>query len=161
KVQECEETAGRVGEPHQRSAVQHPARRAFVGAPGEAAPHLVLRRGDDLEPEEPRERCGCMGLRRELGIGVHEEGGYPHGVSTDTASRPALERNWWLRAVTALVAPRPIFASLRDESTEAVEARQEILAAIAVLAAISVALASHTFRQILNAGGVSPLVIAV
>ena len=82
-------------------------------------------------------------------------------MSTDTASASRLERNWWLRAVASLVAPRAIFASLREEDRQAVEARQEILAAVAVLAGISVALASHTFRRMLNDGSVSASVIAV
>ena len=58
-------------------------------------------------------------------------------MSTDTASAPALERNWWLRAPAVLVAPRAVFASLRDESDEAAEARQEPLTAIAALAGIA------------------------
>jgi hypothetical protein len=76
-------------------------------------------------------------------------------VSTETAPAPALERSWWLRAPAVLVAPRAVFASLRDESTESVEARQEPLAAIAVLAGISVVLVSPTFRRMLNDGSVS------
>src|SRR5438067_9001410 len=38
-----------------RSAVEHPARRALVGAPREPAPHLVGRGGDELDPEIRRE----------------------------------------------------------------------------------------------------------
>ena len=45
----------------------------------------------------------------------------------DTARGSALERSWWLRAPAVLVAPRAVFVSLRDESEEAVEARQEPL----------------------------------
>ena len=65
-------------------------------------------------------------------------------VSTDLAPAPVLERSWWLRAPLVLVAPRAIFASLRDESQEAVESRQEPLLLIATLAAISVVLVSPT-----------------
>jgi hypothetical protein len=82
-------------------------------------------------------------------------------VSTDLAPAPALERNWWLRALAVLVAPRAVFASLRDESDEAAEQRQDPLAAIAALAGISVVLASPTFRRMLNDGSVSAVLIPV
>ena len=49
----------------------------------------------------------------------------------------ALERSWWLRAPAVLVAPRAVFASLRDDSDEAMEARQEPLNAIIGLAGIA------------------------
>jgi len=82
-------------------------------------------------------------------------------VSTDLAPAPAFERSWWLRAPLVLVAPRAIFASLRDESREQTEARQEPLLAIAVLAAMAVVLASPTFRRMLNDGSVSLILIPV
>ena len=82
-------------------------------------------------------------------------------VSTELAPTPALERSWWLRAPLVLVAPRVIFASLRDESEEAVAARQEPLLLIATLAAISVVLVSPTFRRMLNDGAVSLVLIPV
>ena len=55
-------------------------------------------------------------------------------MAVETARTPALERSWWLRAPAVLVAPRAVFVSLRDESDEAVEARQEQLFAILGLA---------------------------
>lgn len=61
-----------------------------------------------------------------------------------------LERSWWLRAPAVLVAPRAVFASLRDESDEAIEARQEPLVAIAGLAGISAVLATPVARSLLN-----------
>ena len=82
-------------------------------------------------------------------------------MSTNIAPAPALERSWWLRAPLVLVAPRAIFASLRDESEEAVEARQEPLLLIATLAAISVVLVSPTFRRMLNDSAVSLVLIPV
>jgi hypothetical protein len=83
------------------------------------------------------------------------------GVSTDLAPAPALERNWWLRAAAVLVAPRAVFASLRDESDEAAEERQDPLVVITVLAGISVVLVSPTFRRMLNDGSVSVGLIPV
>jgi hypothetical protein len=82
-------------------------------------------------------------------------------VSTEAVRTSALERNWWLRAVAVLVAPRAVFASLRDESDEAAEARQEPLAAIAVLAGIAAVLGSPTFRRMLNDGSVSVSLVPV
>jgi hypothetical protein len=83
------------------------------------------------------------------------------GVSTDLAPTPALERNWWLRAPAVLVAPRAVFASLRDDSDDAAEARQEALIVVAVLAGISVVLTTRTFREMLNNGSVSLVIIPV
>jgi len=72
------------------------------------------------------------------------------GAPADSARVPALERSWWLRAPAVLVAPRAVFASLRDESDEAVEARQEPLVAIACLAGISAVLGTPVARSLLN-----------
>jgi hypothetical protein len=78
------------------------------------------------------------------------------------ASRvPALERSWWLRAPAVLVAPRAVFASLRDESVDEVESRQEPLTAIIGIAGISGVLATSVARSILNNPGTSPIVVAV
>jgi hypothetical protein len=82
-------------------------------------------------------------------------------VSTEAVRASALERNWWLRAPAVLVAPRAVFASLRDESDEAVESRQEPIIAIAALAGIAVVLVSPTFRRMLNDGAVSLALIPV
>jgi hypothetical protein len=82
-------------------------------------------------------------------------------VSTDAVRMSALERNWWLRAPAVLVAPRSVFASLRDESDEAVEARQEPIVLIAALAGIAVVLVSPTFRRMLNDSAVSLALIPV
>ena len=82
-------------------------------------------------------------------------------MSTDLAPAPALERNWWLRALAVLVAPRAVFASLRDESDEAAEQRQDPLMALAALAGISVVLVSPSFRRMLNDSSVSLVLIPV
>jgi len=82
-------------------------------------------------------------------------------VNVETAPAPALERNWWVRAPAVLVAPRAVFASLRDDSDDAAEARQEALIVVAVLAGISVVLTTRTFREMLNDGSVSLVVVPV
>jgi hypothetical protein len=79
----------------------------------------------------------------------------------DTAGSSTLERNWWLRAPAVLVAPRAVFASLRDESEEAVDARQEPLTAIAGLAGIAAVLGSPVARHLLNDASFSVSLIPV
>ena len=82
-------------------------------------------------------------------------------ASADTARTSPLERSWWLRAPAVLVAPRAVFVSLRDESDEAVEARQEPLLAIAGLAGIAAVLGSPVARQLLNDASFSVSLIPV
>jgi hypothetical protein len=82
-------------------------------------------------------------------------------TTVDTAPGSRLERNWWLRAPAVLVAPRAVFASLRDDSEEAIEARQEPLTAMIGLAGIAAVLASPTFRRILNDGDVTLVLVPV
>jgi hypothetical protein len=82
-------------------------------------------------------------------------------VSTDAVTEPALERSWWLRAPAVLVAPTAVFASLRDESREAIEARQEPITAIAGLAGIAGVLGSPVARTLLNDSSFSLALIPV
>jgi hypothetical protein len=72
-------------------------------------------------------------------------------ASAESPARPsALQRSWWLRAPAVLVAPRAVFVSLRDDSEEAVEGRQEPLTAIAGLAGIAAVLGTPVARHLLN-----------
>jgi hypothetical protein len=82
-------------------------------------------------------------------------------MAVETARTPAVERSWWLRAPAVLVAPRAVFVSLRDESDEAVEARQEQLFALLGLACIAAVLATPVGRTLLNQEGTTPIVVAV
>jgi hypothetical protein len=83
-------------------------------------------------------------------------------VSSEAAPAPsALDRNWWLRAPAVLVAPRAVFVSLRNESPEAVEARQEPITAIAGLAGIAGVLGTPVARQLLNDPSMSVALIPV
>jgi len=68
---------------------------------------------------------------------------------------------WWLRAIAVLVAPRAVFVALRDETHEAVEARQEPIAAIAGLAGIAGVLGTPVARQLLNDASFSNALIPV
>ena len=69
--------------------------------------------------------------------------------------------SWWKRAPAVLLAPRPVFVALRDESLEDAEDRQEPLAALIALAGIAVVLVSPTFRRMLNDASVGELLIPV
>jgi hypothetical protein len=82
-------------------------------------------------------------------------------MAVDTARSSPLERSWWLRAGAVLVAPRAVFVLLRDESTEAVEARQEPLMAIVGLAGIAAVLGTPVARQLLNDASFSVSLIPV
>ena len=82
-------------------------------------------------------------------------------METEAAQTSALERTWWLRAPAVLVAPRAVFASLRDDSDDAAEARQEPLMTIAAFAGIATVMSSPTFRRMLNDGSVSLSLVPV
>ncbi len=73
-------------------------------------------------------------------------------TTAESSRTSALERSWWLRAPAVLVAPRAVFASLRDESESAVEARQEPIVALIGLAGIAAVLATPVARSMLNDG---------
>src|SRR5215475_2926292 len=81
--------------------------------------------------------------------------------TADRGRTSALERSWWLRAPAVLVAPRAVFVSLRDDSVEAVDARQEPITAIAALAGIAGVLATPVARHLLNDASFSVSLIPV
>lgn len=81
-------------------------------------------------------------------------------ASVETTHSSALERNWWLRAPAVLVAPRAVFASLRDDSEEAVEERSQPLVALIGLAGMAAVLATPTARALLNEGA-SPVIVPI
>ena len=49
-------------------------------------------------------------------------------------------RAWWLRALLVAQAPRPVFAALRDDSRDAMEHRQDAIAAVVFLAGLALTL---------------------
>ncbi|HET7571976.1 MAG TPA: YIP1 family protein [Gaiellaceae bacterium] len=71
-------------------------------------------------------------------------------MGVDAARTSPFDRTWWLRAPAVLLAPRAVFASLRDDSDEAVQARQEPLTALAGLAGIAGVLGTPVARHLLN-----------
>jgi Yip1 domain len=64
-----------------------------------------------------------------------------------TAPKDSPERLWWLRTLAVCQSPRPVFAALRDESKPEMEAREEPVLAIVILAGIAaILLAPETGR---------------
>jgi hypothetical protein len=82
-------------------------------------------------------------------------------VSSEAAPASRVERIWWLRAPAVLVAPHAVFVSLRDESIEAAEDRQEPITAIAGLAGLAGVLGTPVARHLLNDPSVSASLIPV
>jgi hypothetical protein len=58
------------------------------------------------------------------------------------------DREWWLRVPAVLLSPRSVFAALRSEEQEDVEARSEPVLALTLLAGIAVALGTSTARRL-------------
>jgi hypothetical protein len=79
-------------------------------------------------------------------------------VTTEAASP---DREWFLRALLVLQAPRPVFAALRDDSDESAHARQEPVLALIWLAGIAGVLATSVARTLLDDSARDGLVVAV
>lgn len=77
------------------------------------------------------------------------------------AANHALERSWWLRAPAVLVAPRAAFVSLRDETRESAEQRQEPITAMIGFAGVAGVLGTPVARQLLNDASMSVSLIPV
>jgi membrane protease YdiL (CAAX protease family) len=71
-------------------------------------------------------------------------------VSTAVESTRSLQKEWWLRALAVLSSPRGTFAALRDDSSEAAEARQEPIMAIVILAGIAGILSTSLAGRLLD-----------
>jgi Yip1 domain len=54
-----------------------------------------------------------------------------------TAAGPSREKQWWLRTLAIFQSPRHVFAALRDESKADMEAREEPVLALIILAGIA------------------------
>ncbi len=59
-----------------------------------------------------------------------------------------LDREWWLRVPAVLLSPRSVFAALRNDEREDVEARAEPILALTLLAGVAVALGTTTARTL-------------
>ena len=54
-----------------------------------------------------------------------------------TAAGPSREKQWWLRTLAVFQSPRTVFAALRDQSKQDMEAREEPVLALILLAGIA------------------------
>jgi hypothetical protein len=80
---------------------------------------------------------------------------------TSSAEPASLEREWLLRAVLVLQAPRAVFAALRDDSDDAAHARQEPVLALLWLSGIAGVLLTPVARTLLDDSARDGLVVAV
>ena len=64
---------------------------------------------------------------------------WPVNTQAEPARRDE-SAEWWLRALLVAQAPRPVFAALRDDSREAAEDRQDVVAAIAFFVGLALTL---------------------
>jgi hypothetical protein len=77
------------------------------------------------------------------------------------AQPASLERDWLLRALLVLQAPRAVFSALHDDSDEAAHARQEPILALTWLAGIAGVLVTSVARTLLDDPTRDGLVVAV
>ena len=79
-----------------------------------------------------------------------------------TSARPAsADREWLLRALLVLQAPRAVFSALHDDSDESAHARQEPVLALLWLAGIAGVLVTSVARTLLDDPSRDGLVVAV
>ena len=71
------------------------------------------------------------------------------------------DRQWWLRVPAVFLSPTSVFAAMRDESREDVEARSEPVLALTALAGIAVALGTSTARTLYDDPEYDALLVAV
>jgi hypothetical protein len=80
---------------------------------------------------------------------------------TTSAEPASLDREWMLRALAVLQAPRAVFAALRDDSDEAAHARQEPALALLWLSGIAGVLVTSVARTLLDDPARDGLIVAV
>jgi hypothetical protein len=78
-----------------------------------------------------------------------------------TTHADSLDREWLLRAVLVLQAPRAVLGALRDDSDEAAHARQEPVLALMWLSGIAAVLATPVARTLLDDPTRDGLVVAI
>jgi hypothetical protein len=67
-----------------------------------------------------------------------------------TAANQSADREWWLRTLAIFQSPRAVFEALRDESKEQVEARQEPVLALVLLAGVAAVLLAPSTGRLLD-----------
>jgi hypothetical protein len=71
------------------------------------------------------------------------------------------DREWWLRVPAVLLSPRSVFAALRNDEREDIEARSEPILALTLLAGAAVALGTTTARTLYDDPLYDPVTLAV
>ncbi|HXH89454.1 MAG TPA: Yip1 family protein [Gaiellaceae bacterium] len=71
------------------------------------------------------------------------------------------ERQWWLRVPAVFLSPSAVFAALREDAQDDVEARQEPVLMLVFVAGIAAALASPTARTLYDDVEYDGLLVAV
>lgn len=71
-------------------------------------------------------------------------------MNGEAQSSASLERDWWLRLALVFQSPRTVFAWLRDDTDEAVAARQEPVLLVAFLAGIAGVLSTNSIGHALD-----------
>jgi hypothetical protein len=71
------------------------------------------------------------------------------------------EREWWLRVPAVFLSPRAVFAALREDEREDVEARQEPVLMLVLLAGIAAALATPAARTLYDDAEYDGALVAV
>jgi hypothetical protein len=82
-------------------------------------------------------------------------------MNATAAAAAGDQRAWWLRTLLVLQAPRAVFAAVRDESPEAVEARQEPVTALIFLAGVAGVLLAPRFGRLYDDPEVDALLVVV
>jgi hypothetical protein len=67
-----------------------------------------------------------------------------------SAAKPSADREWWLRTLAIFQSPRVVFEALRDESKDQVEARQEPVLALVLLAGLAAVLVAPSTGHLLD-----------
>jgi hypothetical protein len=70
-------------------------------------------------------------------------------------------RDWWLRTLLVLQAPRPVFAALRDDDSESAALRAEPVLLIILLSGIASVLSTRTAAHLLDGHDYDGLLVAV
>ena len=72
------------------------------------------------------------------------------GAEAQPVPKPTPDREWWLRTLAIFQSPRAVFEALRDESKEQVEARQEPVLALVLLAGLAAVLLAPSTGRLLD-----------
>ena len=81
----------------------------------------------------------------------------------NAAAQPASsqQRDWWLRTLAIFQSPRSVFTAMRDDSSEAVQARQEPIIAIIFLAGMAGVLSTTIAGRLMDDPNFDGLSVAV